>query len=62
MITKKHMDFYWCRLFGLQLFPMAACFVVIGSIASTTPKFLNYVRAQAIENFVFELEKIGNTS
>ena len=52
----KHPSF--CQLYYLN----DKCFVVIGSIASTTPKFLNYIRAEAIENFVFELEKIGNTS
>ena len=31
----------------------------MGSIASTTRKFGNDVRAQAIEHFIFELEKIG---
>ena len=36
-----------------------ACFAVMGSIASTTRKFGNDVRAQAIEHFIFELEKIG---
>ena len=34
---------------------MPACFAVIGSIASTTRKFVNDVRAQAIGYFIFEL-------
>ena len=37
---------------------MPACFVVIGSIASTTQKFVNDVRVQAIGHFTFELEKM----
>ena len=40
---------------------LPACFAVIGSIASTTRKFVNDVREQAIGHFIFELEKIGNT-
>ena len=40
---------------------MSACFAVIGSIASTTQKFVNDIRAQAIEHFIIELEKIGDT-
>ena len=36
---------------------MPACFAVIGSIASTTRKFVNDVRAQAIGHFISELEK-----
>ena len=40
---------------------MPAYFGVICSIASTTQKFVNKVRVQAIANFFFELEKIGNT-
>ena len=36
---------------------MPACFAVIGSIASTTRKLVNEVRAQAIGHFIFELEK-----
>ena len=37
---------------------MPACFVVIGSTVSTTRKFVNDVRAQAIGHFIFELEKL----
>ena len=40
---------------------MPACFTIIGSIASTTRKFVNNIRAQAIGLFIFELKKIGNT-
>ena len=40
---------------------MPACFAIIGSIVSTTQKFVNDVRAQAIGHFIFELEKLGNT-
>ena len=40
---------------------MPACFAVIGSIPSTTRKFVNAVRAQTIGHFVFEPKKIGNT-
>ena len=36
----------------------AACFAVIGSIASSTRKLINNVRAQAIEYFILELEKL----
>ena len=36
---------------------MLACFAVTGSIASTTQKFVNKVRAQVIGHFVFELKK-----
>ena len=34
---------------------MPACFTIIGSIASTTRKFVNDVRAQAMGHFIFEL-------
>ena len=37
---------------------MPACCSVIGSIASTTRKFVNDVRAQAVGHFIFELEKL----
>ena len=37
---------------------MLVCFVVIGSIASTTRKFVNNIRVQAIGHFIFELEKL----
>ena len=40
---------------------MSVCFAVTGRIASTTRKFVNDVRAQAIGHFIFELEKLGNT-
>ena len=40
---------------------MPACLAVIGSIAFTTQKFVNDVRAQAIGHFISELEKIENT-
>ena len=40
---------------------MQECLAVIGSIASTTRKYVNEVRAQAIGHFIFELEKIGYT-
>ena len=40
---------------------MSAYFAVIVSIASTTQKFVNDVRAQAIDHFIIELEKIGDT-
>ena len=36
---------------------MPSCFAIIGSIASTTQKFVNDVRAQALGHFIFELEK-----
>ena len=39
---------------------MLSCFTVIGSISSTTQKFVNDVRAQAIGHFIFWLEKIEN--
>ena len=38
---------------------MLASFTVIGSIASTTRKFANYLRAQAIRNFIFDWKKLG---
>ena len=44
-----------------RLSTMPACFAVIGSIASTTQKFVNDVSAQALGHFISELEKIGNT-
>ena len=37
---------------------MPVCFIEIGSIASTTQKLVDNVRAQAIGHFIFELEKI----
>ena len=37
---------------------MSACFAVIGSIASTTRKFVDDFRTQAVGYFVFELTKI----
>ena len=37
---------------------MLTCFAVIGSTASTTRKFVNDVRAYAIGDFIFELEKL----
>ena len=37
---------------------MPACFVVIGSIASSTRKFVNNVRAQAIEHFTFVVDDL----
>ena len=37
---------------------MQACFAVLGSIAFTTRKFVNNVRAEAIGYFVFVLEKM----
>ena len=40
---------------------MSAYFAIIVSIASTTQKFANDVRAQAIDHFIIELEKIGDT-
>ena len=40
---------------------MLACFSVIGSIAPTTRKLVNDVRAQAIGHFIFALEIIGKT-
>ena len=40
---------------------MPVFFAVFGSIASTTRKCVNDVRAQAVGYFFFELEKIGNT-
>ena len=40
---------------------MSAYFAVIVRIASTTQKFVNDVRAQAIDHFIIELEKIGDT-
>ena len=36
---------------------MPACFAVISSTASTTRKFANEARAQAIGHFTFELKK-----
>ena len=39
---------------------MTACFGEIDSIASTSAKFVNDVRAQGIGHFIFELQKIGN--
>ena len=44
-----------------RLSTMPACFAVIGSIASTTQKFVNEVKVQAIGHFIFELEESGNT-
>ena len=41
--------------------PLLACFAVIGTIASTTQKFVNGVRVHAIGHFIFELERIGYT-
>ena len=40
---------------------MLAYFAVIGSTASTTRKFVNNVREQAVGYFISEVEKIGNT-
>ena len=37
---------------------MSACFAVIGSIASTTRKFVDDFRTQAVGYFIFELTKI----
>ena len=37
---------------------MPACSDVIGSIASTTQKFISDVRAQAVRHFIFELKKL----
>ena len=37
---------------------MAACFAVIGSIASSTRKLINNVEVKAIEHFALELKKL----
>ena len=37
---------------------MLACFAIIGSIASTTQKFVNDIRAHVIGHFIIELKKL----